>query len=287
MSQILTDTLESMAREIRLLKREVSDLRRRERGISGGGGVTDHGLLTGLGDNDHPQYAQQTGATFSGQVTVNDRIVVNAKTGSYASAFLTGEDNLNTAYSLICRNKSLNNVFWVNNAGGAWVKDSLMLGGNFVDGSGNDYVEKRPPDFWIPPAAFAGGTFTGFGNNNVLLFDASSTSAADTFIALPTAGKRLELTALMTSNSAGGIIAAVEVRYLQEGGGQPSGSTLSAGMTFTINPAYAVRKVTVTLDTSGYAANSTFALRFYRSGAHASDTAGNGYFFGFSGRWID
>ena len=27
----------------------------------GGGGVTDHGLLTGLGDNDHPQYLLTTG----------------------------------------------------------------------------------------------------------------------------------------------------------------------------------------------------------------------------------
>lgn len=33
-----------------------------------GGGVTDHGALTGLGDNDHPQYALLSGAAFGGNV---------------------------------------------------------------------------------------------------------------------------------------------------------------------------------------------------------------------------
>ena len=32
------------------------------------GGVTDHGALTGLGDNDHPQYATLSGATFTGNI---------------------------------------------------------------------------------------------------------------------------------------------------------------------------------------------------------------------------
>lgn len=37
--------------------------------ISGGDGVTDHGALTGLADNDHPQYPLRTGSTCSGTFT--------------------------------------------------------------------------------------------------------------------------------------------------------------------------------------------------------------------------
>lgn len=37
---------------------------RRVAGIGSGGGVTDHGALTGLSDNDHPQYAQKSAAVF-------------------------------------------------------------------------------------------------------------------------------------------------------------------------------------------------------------------------------
>lgn len=34
------------------------------------GGVTDHGLLAGLGDDDHPQYMPKAGGTFTGSVDV-------------------------------------------------------------------------------------------------------------------------------------------------------------------------------------------------------------------------
>lgn len=36
----------------------------------GGSTITDHGGLSGLADNDHPQYALRTGATFTGTITV-------------------------------------------------------------------------------------------------------------------------------------------------------------------------------------------------------------------------
>lgn len=36
--------------------------------LGGGGGVTDHGALTGLGDDDHPQYAKKAGDTFTGAI---------------------------------------------------------------------------------------------------------------------------------------------------------------------------------------------------------------------------
>jgi hypothetical protein len=45
----------------------------------GGPGVSDHGALTGLGDDDHPQYAPKAGPSFTGDVTLtNGSIVVPA-----------------------------------------------------------------------------------------------------------------------------------------------------------------------------------------------------------------
>jgi len=45
---------ETVISRLQLLEREVERLRVKER--PDGGGVTDHGALTGLADNDHPQY---------------------------------------------------------------------------------------------------------------------------------------------------------------------------------------------------------------------------------------
>jgi hypothetical protein len=36
----------------------------------GSSGVTDHGNLTGLDDDDHPQYVKRTGDTVTGTITV-------------------------------------------------------------------------------------------------------------------------------------------------------------------------------------------------------------------------
>lgn len=55
----------------------------------GGGGVTDHGALTGLGDDDHTQYSLVTGArAFTGSVTVGQNadaatreVIINAAAG--------------------------------------------------------------------------------------------------------------------------------------------------------------------------------------------------------------
>ena len=46
-------------------------------GAGGGGGVTDHGALTGLGDDDHPQY-QRSEATYTSTspFTITDESVV-------------------------------------------------------------------------------------------------------------------------------------------------------------------------------------------------------------------
>ena len=51
---------ETMMKRLTRLEREVERLRVKER-PAGGSGVTDHGALTGLADNDHPQYLLTTG----------------------------------------------------------------------------------------------------------------------------------------------------------------------------------------------------------------------------------
>ena len=52
---------EAIIQRIKRLEREVERLQKWERPIGGGGGgVTDHGELTGLADDDHPQYLNNT-----------------------------------------------------------------------------------------------------------------------------------------------------------------------------------------------------------------------------------
>lgn len=52
---------EMLMKRLTKLEREVERLRVKERPVGGGGGVTDHGALGGLSDNDHPQYLLTTG----------------------------------------------------------------------------------------------------------------------------------------------------------------------------------------------------------------------------------
>lgn len=191
--------------------------------------VSDHGALTGLADNDHPQYL----LAARGKAADSDKL-----------------DGLNSA----------------------------------------DFVKVSDPiGFWIPPAAFAtDASWEVYGSNRVPKLVDNAVTTLDTFISLPTSGKRLELTGLMTSSTTGDIVTGVELRYLNEGSEQPDTASVSSSWVFTISPAYAIRKKTVILDVSGYSANSTFALRVFRNGANSADTcSGPSYFFGVSGRWID
>ena len=51
---------EKIIERLKRIEREGERLRVKER-PAGGSGVTDHGALTGLSDNDHPQYLLTTG----------------------------------------------------------------------------------------------------------------------------------------------------------------------------------------------------------------------------------
>ena len=53
----MSDFDEKMMQKLKRLEREVERLQRWERPVV----ITDHGSLTGLGDNDHPQYLLTTG----------------------------------------------------------------------------------------------------------------------------------------------------------------------------------------------------------------------------------
>lgn len=55
----MSDITEKILERLKRLEREVERLRVKER-PAGGSGVTDHGALTGLEDNDHPQYLLTT-----------------------------------------------------------------------------------------------------------------------------------------------------------------------------------------------------------------------------------
>ena len=64
---------ENIISRLQLLDREVERLRVGEKAIGGSGGVTDHGALTGLEDDDHPQYLLTTGkAADSDKLDGND-----------------------------------------------------------------------------------------------------------------------------------------------------------------------------------------------------------------------
>ena len=78
---------ETVIRRLIALEREVERLRVKERPV-GGGGVTDHGALTGLSDNDHPQYLLTTGKAAD-----SDKL-----DGIDSTGFATSTHNHDTAY---------------------------------------------------------------------------------------------------------------------------------------------------------------------------------------------
>ena len=87
---------------IKRLEREVERLRVKERPDSGSG-VTDHGALTGLSDNDHPQYLLTTGkAADSDKLDGKDSTGFATASHNHDHGALTGlADNDHPQYVLV------------------------------------------------------------------------------------------------------------------------------------------------------------------------------------------
>ena len=97
----MSDFDEKMIQRLKRLEREVERLQRWER-PAGGGGVTDHGALTGLLDNDHPQYLLTTGkAADSDKLDGIDSTGFATSTHNHDHGALTGlGDNDHPQYLL-------------------------------------------------------------------------------------------------------------------------------------------------------------------------------------------
>lgn len=108
------------------------------------GGVTDHGALSGLADDDHPQYLPKAGGTMTGALTLAGapsadlhaatKLYVDSSAGAAALNDLTDVDAPAPADMQV--------LTW-NNGAGAWVAANAGALGNFLRvnaGGGADYT---------------------------------------------------------------------------------------------------------------------------------------------------
>ena len=159
---------ETVIRRLTALEREVERLRVKER-PAGGSGVTDHGALTGLADNDHPQYLLTTGkAADSDKLDGNDSTAFATSTHSHDHGNLTGlTDDDHTQYVKDAGTVTDNAIVRFNGTDGRTIQnsgvtiddsnnlittggihvggtsdpgtDNLVVDGTIKDGSGNLY----------------------------------------------------------------------------------------------------------------------------------------------------
>lgn len=62
--------------------------------VGSGGGVTDHGALTGLGDDDHTHYAKLAGDTFVGNLNLTDTTAIRFGTGFDSTITFDGTNTI-------------------------------------------------------------------------------------------------------------------------------------------------------------------------------------------------
>jgi len=103
----------------------------------GGGGVTDHGALTGLGDDDHPQYIHTSGDTMDGNLTINGNLYIGPNDS-------WDDDN-------IFMDEGSEVIRWDNDPGEFVISDDLRTFGNISMGQTTRYLS-------IPHTACTAGT---------------------------------------------------------------------------------------------------------------------------------
>ena len=155
-----------------------------------GGGVTDHGALTGLADNDHPQYVLKAGDTMTGALSwtvaagnleLNQNISAAAvDEKSWDSVFTTGGTLL---HRVVNDANSLATTYMTVNRTGITV-DSIDLNAGVISAASNINTTNG----FVSARATAHAYTSLFGNSgtaNNFLFGGSSTGSTttlDTFI---------------------------------------------------------------------------------------------------------
>ena len=86
-----------------------------------GGGATDHGALTGLSDDDHPQYLLDSGDTMTGDLTVGGHI--------YGNGDLYAGTNLTTDNDFLFMDDGSQYFSWLNTQDTFWTTNDLALNG--------------------------------------------------------------------------------------------------------------------------------------------------------------
>lgn len=133
----MTENLK-LLRRIERLERELEALRTLDHG---GGGVTDHGALTGLGDDDHTQYIKEDGSRafsgdqhFAAEITSEDHIRTDG--GIYVGnrAGTIANDNLHVD-GAISANGSISTDANVDAGGNVLADDDVRMSGGLVVGS--------------------------------------------------------------------------------------------------------------------------------------------------------
>lgn len=156
----MSDFDEKIIERLKRLEREVERLQVKERPVV----ITDHGALTGLGDDDHTQYVKDAGTVTDNAIVRYDgtdgRTIQNSKA--------TIDDNGNlivTGYTKV--------TDYITAEGGLHVggtsdpgTDNLVVDGTIKDGSGNEYL-KTPQWTAYTPTWTAATTNPSIGNGTL------------------------------------------------------------------------------------------------------------------------
>ena len=144
---------EAVIQRIKQLEREVERLQRWERPI-GGGGVTDHGQLTGLTDDDHTQYTTHPASSTdnaiprwdgtSGRiiqnsgVTIDDSNNIKVGTAPVPTSVTSSTDNAIVRFDGTGGNKIQNSLVIINDSGDI---DGKLINGMLIN---YQHVETSP-----------------------------------------------------------------------------------------------------------------------------------------------